>query len=105
MPSVQDVRENIMLCGSVVHKSTVSTVTNVNTQVSGGFHVLLQIMKVSVRGSKGTAEVNIRFDNGAHRSYISGDLAKKIATEWVGSLIICSLRFTHPFKDAELQYV
>ena len=51
--------------GADVHNSTVSICTYVNTQVSVGEHVLLQIVKISVRGSKGTAEVNILFDNGA----------------------------------------
>ena len=72
--------------GANFHNSTVSTVTNVNTQVSVGKHVLLQIVNVSVRGLKGNAEVNILFDNGADRSYISGDLVKRIAPEWVGSV-------------------
>ena len=44
-----------------------------------GKNDLLHIVKATVKGTKGTAKANVLFDYDTDRSYIEGDILKKIA--------------------------
>ena len=57
--------------------------SHVNTTAEPHTDVLLQTLQISVRGKKGEAKVNVLFDTGSDRTYISQDLVKRVGAEWV----------------------
>ena len=67
-----------------VSHSVTTRVSSVNTN-DVKTRILLQSASVEVRGQKGVTRVNVLFDTGSDRSYISGDLVQKVGPEWVGT--------------------
>ena len=44
--------------------------------------ILLQTARVTVLGSRGTAEATVLFDTGSDRSYVSSNLVQRVGPEW-----------------------
>ena len=58
----------------------VSHVTHAN--IGQSVRAILPMAKVKVKGSRGEAEVNLLFDTGSDRTYVTSDLVKKIGPQF-----------------------
>ena len=74
--------ENSKTENNTVSHST-SAVSNSQNDVKKCYRVRLQTARTSARGKQGVTDVNILFDTGSDRSYVSSSLVKKIQPEFV----------------------
>ena len=63
----------------------VSHVGVTQSTVSSNAQVLLQIVRVPVRGAKGVSDAIVLFETGADRTYVTESLVDRIGPEWVGT--------------------
>ena len=63
----------------------VSHVGVTQSTVSSNTQVLLQIVRVPVRGEKSVSDAIVLFDTGADRTYVTESLVDRIGPEWVGT--------------------
>ena len=61
--------------------------------VSSNTQILLQIVRVPVKGTKGVSGVIVLFDTGADRTYVTESLVGRIGPEWVGTCTISCAAF------------
>ena len=74
--------ENSKTENNTVSHST-SAVSNSQNDVKKCYRVRLQTARTSARGKQVVTDVNILFDTGSDRSYVSSSLVKKIQPEFV----------------------
>ena len=72
--------------GDVSDHTADSSVANVSCVALGQSSVLLQTTKVVVQGPSGKTEVNVLFDSGSDKTYITDNLVRKLKLKSVGSV-------------------
>ena len=73
---------SVALCPELIAKDKQPDPVLASTSVSHT-DVLLQTVKVPVKGKKGKIDAVILFDTGSNRSYVSQDFVNKVGPEWV----------------------